>query len=378
MADSYDVIVVGVGGMGSAALHHLASRGRKVLGLERYDIPHGYGSSHGVNRIIRMAYFEDPSYVPLLRRSYELWRRLEAETGERLLVTTGGIDAAPEDHPVFTGSLRSCLQHGLDHEVLTGSEVNLRFPGYRLPPDHMAVYQPEGGYVMSERCIVAHVARAQADGAEIRAREKVLGWEPRGDGVAVVSDRGSYAAGRLVVTAGAWSLGLLEHLRGQLVPERQVLAWFQPLRPGLYQPDVFPIFNLEVEKGHFYGFPVETIPGFKVGLYHHLGEVVDPDTMDREPGPADEMPLREFTERYFPDAAGPTMSLKTCLFTNSPDEHFIIDLHPDHPQVALAAGFSGHGFKFSSVVGEILADLALDGGTTHDIGLLRWTGDRAR
>lgn len=372
MTSRFDVIVIGVGGMGSAAVHHLANRGKRVLGVERYDIPHGYGSSHGVNRIIRMAYFEDPSYVPLLRRSYELWRRLEEESGERLLVITGGIDAAPEAHPVFTGSLRSCLEHGLDHEVLTGPEVNRRFPGYRLPDTHMAVYQPDGGYVMSERCIVAHVARAQASGAEVRAREKVLGWEPRADGVEVATDRGRYAADRLVVTAGAWSLGLLGHLQGNLVPERQVLAWFQPLRPELYQPDSFPVFNLEVERGHFYGFPVETVPGFKVGLYHHLREAVDPDTMNREPGPADEAPLREFTERYFPDAAGPTMSLKTCLFTNSPDEHFIVDVHPDHPQVAFAAGFSGHGFKFCSVVGEVLADLAIDGETRHDIGLLRW------
>jgi sarcosine oxidase len=362
--------------MGSAALHHLARRGKRVLGLERYDIPHAMGSSHGVNRIIRMAYFEDPSYVPLLRRSYELWRELEATSGERLLEITGGIDAAPEEHPVFAGSLQSCLEHGLDHQVLTGSEVNARFPGYRLPETHMAVYQPDGGYVMSERCIVAHVVAAQADGADVHAREQVVGWGPTAGGVEVSTDRGAYTADRLVVTAGAWSLGLLGHLRGELVPERQVLAWFQPIRPDLYQPDRFPVFNLEVDAGHFYGFPVETIPGFKVGLYHHLEEAVDPDTMDREPGPADEAPLRRFTKTYFPDAAGPTMTLKTCLFTNSPDEHFIIDLHPDLPQVAIAAGFSGHGFKFSSVVGELLADLAIDGSTRHDISLLRWSGPR--
>ncbi|MEX0865504.1 MAG: N-methyl-L-tryptophan oxidase [Acidimicrobiia bacterium] len=372
MTGHYDAIVVGVGGMGSAAAHHLAARGRRVLGLERYDIPHTMGSSHGINRIIRMAYFEDSSYVPLLRRAYELWRELELASGERLLVITGGVDAAPEDHPVFTGSLRSCLEHDLEHQVLTGKEVNTRFPGYHLPNDHMAVFQPDGGYVMSERCIVAHVTLAQAHGADVRAREQVVGWEPEGGGVIVVTDRGRYTADRLVVTAGAWSMGLLGRLTGRLVPERQVLAWFQPIRPELYRPDRFPIFNLEVEAGHFYGFPVETIPGFKVGLYHHLREAVDPDRMDREPGPADEAPLREFTSTYFPNAAGPTMTLKTCLFTNSPDEHFIVDLHPEHPQVAVAVGFSGHGFKFSSVVGEILADLAIEGTTRHDIDLLRW------
>jgi sarcosine oxidase len=189
----------------------------------------------------------------------------------------------------------------------------------------------------------------------------------------VVTDRGVYTAERLVVTAGAWTLGLIQRLSGALSPERQVLAWFQPLRPELFQPDVFPIFVMNLsDGGHFYGFPVETIPGFKVGMYHHLREVVDPDTMDREPGLADEAPLRDFTARYFPDAAGPTMTLKTCMFTNSPDEHFIVDLHPEFPQVAVAAGFSGHGFKFASVIGEILADLATDGVTGYDIDLLRW------
>lgn len=367
----YEVIVVGVGAMGSATVHHLARRGIRVLGLERYDIPHAMGSSHGVNRIIRLAYFEDPSYVPLLRRSYELWRSLEAEAGERLLVITGGVDAASPDHQVFTGSVESCRRHDLSHEILTGSELNQRFPGYRLPDGHMAVVQPDGGYVMSERGIVAHVEAALRDGAEVHAREAVTGWEPTSDGVVVTTDRDTYTAERLVVSAGAWSMGLLGPLEGLAIPERQVLGWFQPRRPELFTPDRFPIFNLEVEEGHFYGFPVETVPGFKIGLYHHLHEDVDPDTMDREPNTHDEGVLREAVEKYFPEAAGPTMALKTCLFTNSPDEHFIIDVHPELPQVSMAAGFSGHGYKFSPVIGEILADLATIGNTAHDISLLR-------
>ena len=367
----YDVIVVGVGGMGSATAYHLARRGARVLGLERYDIPHAMGSSHGVNRIIRMAYFEDPSYVPLLSRSYELWRHLEEVSGERLLVITGGIDAAPKDHRVFIGSLESCRRHGLDHEVLDAGEVGRRFPGYRLPEAHMAVFQPDGGYVMSERCIVAHVDAALAHGAEVHGREQVVGWEPLGDGVRVTTDRGEYTADRMVVTAGAWTMGLVDPLVGLATPERQVLGWFQPKRPELFSPERFPIFNLEVDEGHFYGFPVETIPGFKIGLYHHLEEDVDPDTMDREPNAADEAALRVAVDRYFPDASGPVLTLKTCLFTNSPDEHFILDTHPELSQVVIGAGFSGHGFKFSAVVGEILADLALEGTTTHDISILR-------
>jgi sarcosine oxidase len=371
ISNQYDVIVIGVGGMGSAAAFHLARRGQRVLALERFDIPHSMGSSHGVNRIIRMAYFEDPAYVPLLRRSYELWRELETLSNERLLVITGGLDASPADHQVFVGSLESCRIHGLPHEVLSGSEINERFSGYRLPTDHMAVYQPDGGYVMSEKCVVAHVNGALAAGADVHGREQVIDWTPSRDGVVVTTSRGVYGAERLVVTAGAWSMGLLDPLEDLAVPERQVLAWFQPLQPDLFGPEVFPIFNLEVDEGHLYGFPIETIPGFKIGLYHHLLEDVDPDTMNREPTPNDEIVLRGVTETYFPLAAGPILSLKTCLFTNTPDEHFILDSHPEFPQVTMGAGFSGHGFKFAPVVGEILADLSTDGSTKHDIDFLR-------
>jgi len=342
-----------------------------VLGLERFDIPHDLGSSHGITRIIRLAYYEDPSYVPLLRRAYELWRDLERTAGERLLHPTGSIDAGPPGSAVFEGSLRSCLEHGLPHEVLTSSELQRRFPGYRLPAETLAVLQPEGGFLLPERCIVAHVLAAQALGAEVHGREQVLEWEPRGDGVRVRTDRGSYEAGRLVLTAGPWAATLLPRLAGLAVPERQVLAWFQPRRPDLFLPERFPVFNLLVEEGRFYGFPIFAVPGFKIGRYHHLGEQVDPDQVDRTCHRRDEEPLRACTERYFPDACGPTMGLKVCLFTNSPDEHFIIDLHPEYPQVALAAGFSGHGFKFCSVVGEILADLSDQQATRHDIRLFR-------
>lgn len=367
----FDCIVVGVGGMGSAALYQLARRGRRVLGLERFDIPHDLGSSHGITRIIRLAYYEDPSYVPLLRRAYELWRDLERAAGERLLHLTGSIDAGPPGSAVFEGSLRSCLEHGLPHEVLTSAELHRRFPGYRLPADTLALLQPEGGFLLPERCIVAHVLAAQALGAEVHGREQVLEWEPRGDGVRVRTDRGSYEAGRLVLTAGPWAATLVPRLAGLAVPERQVLAWFQPHRPDLFLPERFPVFNLLVAEGRFYGFPIFAVPGFKIGRYHHLGERVDPDQVDRACHPRDEEPLRACTQRYFPDASGPTMGLKVCFFTNSPDEHFIIDLHPGYPQVVLAAGFSGHGFKFCSVVGEILADLSDQQRTRHDIRLFR-------
>lgn len=368
-AQTFDAIVLGIGGMGSAAACHLARRGKRVLGLERYDIPNAMGSSHGVTRIIRLAYYEHPSYVPLLRRAYELWRELERGVGEQLLYVTGSIDGGPPDSACFAGSLRSCEIHDLPHAVLTGGEVNRRFPGYNLPSNLMALHQPKGGFLLSERCIVAHVVAAQALGAEIHAREQVLAWEPRGDGVRVETERGVYDAGRLVITAGPWAGTLVPSLARLAVPERQVLAWLQPLEPELFRVERFPVFNLQVDEGRYYGLPVFGVPGFKFGRYHHLEETTAADGVDRECHPRDEAILREFAARYFPRGNGPTMALKTCMFTNSPDEHFILDLLPDNPRVIVAAGFSGHGYKFCSVVGEILADLAERGTTTHDIGL---------
>jgi sarcosine oxidase len=367
----YDAIVLGVGGMGSAALYHLAHRRLRVLGIERYNIPHEMGSSHGLTRIIRLAYYEHPSYVPLLRRAYELWRQLENTVQERLLIITGSIDASAEDGEVFKGSKASCDIHHLPHEVLDSRDLHRRFPGYQLPQDIAAVYQSDGGFLLSERCIVAHVMAAQELGAEVHGQEQVLGWEPKDDGVALRTDRDHYSADKLVICAGAWGAKLVPELTALAVPERQVLAWFQPRRPALFRVQTFPVFNIAVEEGHYYGFPLYGIPGFKVGRYHHLEQRVDPDHMDRQANRDDEEVLRRFTARYFPDAEGPTMSLKTCLFTNTPDEHFILDLHPQWPQVCMAAGFSGHGFKFCSVVGEIMADLAQSGCSPHNLDLFR-------
>ncbi|WP_339105382.1 N-methyl-L-tryptophan oxidase [Haloterrigena salinisoli] len=370
--DRYDVIVIGVGGMGSATAAHLAARGRDVLGLERYDVPHTMGSSHGITRIIRRAYYEHPSYIPLIERAYELWDDLADETGRDVIHRTGSIDAGPEDNVVFEGSLRSCEEHDIPHEVLTSAEVSERFPGYDLPEGYKALYQPDGGFVVPEQAIVGHVESAQAAGAEIRARERVLEWEPTPDeGVRVDTDRGTYEADNMVLAAGAWNAKFADALEGLAVPERQVLGWFQPERPSTFEPANFPVWNLKVPEGRFYGLPIYDVPGFKIGKYHHRDEQVDPDDYETEPDREDERLLREVTENYFPGAAGPTMRLATCMFTNSPDEHFILDTLPEHPQVAVGAGFSGHGFKFASVIGEILADLAVDGETDHPIDMFR-------
>jgi sarcosine oxidase len=370
-SSTYDVIVVGIGGMGSAACYHLARRGKRVLGLERYDVPHAMGSSHGVNRIIRLAYYEDPRYVPLLRRAYELWRELQAGFGEQMLYITGSIDASDREGEVFRGALRSCEIHGLAHEVLPSADLSRRFPAFRLPSDYFALHQPDGGFLLSERCVVAHVFGALAAGADIRARERVVRWVPTTNGVRIETDRGTYEAERLVVSAGAWMQQLVPALASLARPERQVLAWFQPANPDLFAPPRCPVFNLTVEEGRYYGFPVFGIPGFKIGRYHHLAEEIDPDAFDREPNEADEAILRAFATRYFPDGAGATMTLRSCIFTNTPDEHFVIDALSEAPQVIVASPCSGHGFKFCSVVGEILADLASRGATDHDIDLFR-------
>ena len=358
-APFYDVIVAGVGGMGSATCWQLARRGKRVLGLERFDIPHAMGSSHGQNRIIRLAYFEHPSYVPLLRRAYELWRAAEHESGERLLFVTGGVDAGPESGRIVAGSLASCRMHGLPHEVVDAAELAERYPGWRIPPDQIAVIQPDAGFVASERAIVAHVGMALAAGADIRAREAILDWEVTGAGtIRVRSSRGTYEAGRLVLSTGAWIGDHVPALAGKAVPERQVLGWFRPLAPADFRLGRFPVGLVEGDPHVIYVFPEWGIPGFKIGIYHHLEERGHADALSREPNEADEAFLRGAIRRFFPSADGPVLSLRACLFTNTADEHFVIDTLPGAPQVIVASPCSGHGFKFASVVGEILADMA--------------------
>jgi sarcosine oxidase len=367
--ERYDAVVVGVGGMGSAALYHLARRGRRVLGLERFDVPNDRGSSHGLTRIIRLAHFEDPSYVLLVRRAYELWRELESEAAEQLLHVTGAIDAGGE---LFEGSLRSCLELDLVHEVLDGRALGRRFPGYRLPDDLPVVLQPDGGFLLPERCVAAHARAAAAHGAELRTSERVLGWEESGDAVVVRTDRAEVEADHLVLTAGAWSQEVARLPVGVVGASRQSAVWFEPRRPELFTPERFPVFNLELDEEHVYGFPEFGAPGVKIGRYDRDTPVVaNPDRMSREVEPSDEAALRPLVERYLPEAAGPVLDVRTCPFDPSPDEEFVIDRHPQFERAVVAAGFSGRGFKFCPVVGEILADLTLDGATSHDISRLR-------
>ena len=372
----YDVIVVGVGGAGSAALFHTARRGIRVLGLEQFEIPHTHGSSHGQTRIIRLAYWEHLSYVPLLRRSFELWRELEELASERLLITTGSIDAgAPEGRPI-RGVLEACGRFDLPHEVFDSSALHRRFPGYCLPPNLAAVFQPDGGILLPERCTIAHANAARRLGAEVRIHERVVDWDTMGEHILVRTNRSTYATRRLIVTAGPWAGKVVGELQGLLEVERQVVMWTRPRALDHFLPDAFPVFYLHGDEGSFYGVPVIADAGFKIGKYHHRRQIVDPDAVDRTCDAGDEAVLRQAIRRYFPEADGPTASLETCLFTNTADEHFIIDALPADRRVAVASACSGHGFKFCSVVGEILADLALDGGTRHDISLFARFSDR--
>ena len=365
----YDAIVIGVGGMGSAAVCRLAQRGLRVLGLERFRIPHEMGSSHGITRIIRLAFHEGPEYVPLGRRAYELWRNLEERTGEQVLHITSSVHAGVPGAVAFENTLRACGEQDVQHEVLTSAELSARFPGYALPPEMRAVVQPDGGFLTPERCVESHVAVARALGAEVREEERVVDWEAFSGGVRVRTEAGVYEAGSLVLTAGAWAGRLLPRLAEAAVPERQVMAWFEPDDPALIAPSRFPVFIVTMDGDEYYGFPEFGTAGLKVGKFDDTGVAADPDALDRTWRTEDEEMLREFLRRCFPRAAGRLLRMAVCMFTNSPDRHFIIGTDAAWPQVSFAAGFSGHGFKFSSVIGEIMADLAERGETEHDISL---------
>ena len=370
-ARRYDVIVVGVGTIGSAAAYHLARRGARVLGLERFGIVHDRGSMHGLTRIFRLAYHEDPRYVVLLRRAYALWRDLERASGERLLHVTGLLDIGAEDSWLISGALRSCRDHDLDHELLSATELERRFPAWHPPADAVALLQPDGGYLAAEQSVRAHADAAVAAGAELRTGERVLEWAGGTDGVVVRTDRATYEAGRVVLCPGAWAPGVLRLPEQLLTVERQVVAWFDTRGTADFRPDRFPVFIVEEDGAVPYGFPDDG-RGLKVGRMHYPGQLGDAEDLDREAHAEEIDVLRDFLARWLPAAAaGATLEASACLFTNTPDLRFVVDHHPDEPNAVIASVCSGHVFKFAPVAGEILADLALDGTTRHPIDFLR-------
>jgi len=371
---SFDHIVLGLGGMGSAAAHHLAARGHRVLGLEQFSPPHDRGSSHGETRVVRQAYFEHPAYVPLLRRAYQLWRDLEGITGTPLLHLCGGLMMGAADSAVVAGSLRSALEHGLPHELLDAAEIRRRWPAFRPDDEAVGLFEKSAGFVCCEDAVRAHLTAAEQAGASLHYNEPVLSWKPDGDGVAVTTAQNTYHAARLVITPGPWAPAVLRDLGIPISVERQVLLWFQP-RDGTrnYGPEHFPIYIWQERPGvESYGFPALNGPegGMKVAFFHSpVREIVTPETVDRTIRQDDITALRATLRRFFPNLDGTFLRGSVCMYSMTPDQHFVIGPHPRHPQVIVAAGFSGHGFKFCPVIGEILADLACDGRSRHEIAM---------
>jgi sarcosine oxidase len=366
---TYDVIVLGLGAMGSAAAFHAAQRGRRVLGLDAYEPGHTRGASHGRTRAIREAHFEAPEYVPLVQRAYALWRELEAASGRRLLTITGGLSIGLPDSPLVQGALRSARAHGLAHDYLTPAEMAARFPGFRLTDDLVAVREANAGILEQEACIGAHLELAARHGAELHHTEPVLRWLADGAGVRVETARGSYTAEKLVVTAGPWAGEVLADLALPLTNWRVASVQFESTRPELFRIERCPQYFWAVPEGIYGGFPWLPGGGLKIGR-HDTGEVCTPRSVRRQVDDSEVGALRALLDRYIPGAAGPVRGASTCLYTNTPDRHFIVDRHPPHPQVLYACGFSGHGFKFASVMGEALADLAIHGATRHPISFL--------
>ncbi|MFI5779540.1 N-methyl-L-tryptophan oxidase [Nocardia sp. NPDC051570] len=369
-ATGYDVIVIGLGGMGSAAAYHLAARGQRVLGVDRFAPAHDRGSSHGGSRIIRQSYFEDPGYVPLLLRSYGLWEQLAADSGREVFRLTGGLYLGPPDCTTVAGSLRASREWSLPHEVLDAAEIRRRFPNLDPDPGHIGIYEAKGGFARPESTVRAHIELALRAGATLTFGEQVHGWSEDGDGVTVTTARATYRADQLVICPGAWAPQLLSQFGIPITVERNVLYWLDPIG-GTTAFEDQPIFIAENETGaQMYGFPAIDGPagGVKTAFFRQ-GIECTPETIDRVVHPQEIAEMRARVRELVPALDGPAVHTATCMYSNTPDHHFVVARHPDAARVTIACGFSGHGFKFVPVVGEILADLAIEAKTAHPIAL---------
>lgn len=367
MSESYDVAIAGLGAMGSAAAYHLARRGQRVIGFDRFAPPHDRGSSHGESRIIRVAYFEDPRYVPLVKRAWELWLELESESGADLLQSTGGLMIGPREGVLVSGALASASAHGLPHDLLDAEALAARFPAHRPNDDDVAVWEPQAGVLDPEACVATHLEGARVAGAALRFDEPVDGWQANGAGVRIATGRDSYRARRLILAAGSWLPRLLREPLFPLEVTRQPLVWFAPTVPiEAFDAERFPIFIREHEPGRFiYGFPRRA--GRIKFAIHMEGEVADPDQVRRAVSDDEVEKVRAILRRCVPGAAGECVDRAVCLYTSTRDQHFRLGPHPAHPQVLVASCCSGHGFKFSSAIGEVLADLATGARPAYDL-----------
>ena len=367
----YDVIILGTGGVGSAAAYHLAQRGAKVLGIDRFACGHDRGSSHGETRVIRQAYFEHPDYVPLLLRAYELWRELEAEAGVDLLHQVGLLQVGPPEGHVVRGVLQSAKLHGLAVDSLTAEETERRFPGFRVPPDCVGVFERAAGYLRVERCVLAHLAAAKAKGAEFRFGSAVSLRRYEGDSVVIGTEDGErYRANKLIICAGPWSPGFFADLKVWLLPRRKHVYWFPSNDPTYEEKHGCPTYLFELPQGVFYGFPKIDELGLKAAEHTGGEPEIDPLRDPRDLDPADLARVEAFLSHCLPRAGRPMLHRSVCYYTMSADEHFIVDRHPVSANTFFAAGLSGHGFKFTSVLGEALADLATGGNSDLPIGFL--------
>ena len=366
----FDAIVAGAGGMGVAAAAHLARRGCRVLALDRHPPGHARGSSHGQTRLIRLAYFEHPDYVPLLRRARDAWRTLEHESGTPLLTECGLLTSGPGDGNVVSGTLRSAAKHGLAVESLTPREAMRRWPGLHIPDGWTAVFEAAAGHLAVEACVRAHAAVAMRHGAAIEADHEIRGWRAEGDAVVVETSRETIAADRLVLCPGAWASDLARLPATAFTVLRKSLFWYAPTAALAGTAAALPAFAFDTPRGFFYGFPALDGRGLKVAEHTGGRVVADPLQVDRAIDAAEQAAIEGWLADHLPCASRTRTAHEVCLYTMSPDHHFVVGLHPEHRQVAVAAGFSGHGFKFASVIGEVLADLALTGSTSHPVAFL--------
>src|SRR5438874_1619813 len=367
----YDVAVVGLGGMGSAILAHCAARGASVIGLEQFTPAHDLGSSHGKTRMIRKAYFEDPAYVPLVLRAYELWPELERATGQEILRITGLLSVGEETSEIIRGTRRAAIEHDLPVESLSQREAKARYPILELWKGEVALFEIDGGVLDPERAIRAHLQLAESGGARMRFGVAMESWHATDKGFELcLSDGTQISASKLVLALGAWFQETLESLGVRIRVQRNVQAWFRP-RTHAYDGSRFPGFLLNREglPAPLYGFP-DFGDGIKAA-FHGYGDLTDAKQIKREIDQASDVePIARALEQWMPGAAETLREAKPCMYTLTPDQHFVIDQHPDHANLILCGGFSGHGFKFAPVVGEIGAGLALDGGSRHDIEFL--------
>ena len=368
---AYDIAVAGLGGMGSAILAHCASRGASVIGFDRFGPVNTLGSSSGKSRMIRKAYFEDPAYVPLLLRAYESWRKLERETNEDLLCSTGLLMVGEEGSEIIEGSRRAANQHNLSIESLSKRQIKARYPTLKVLDEEVGVFEPEGGVLSPERAVHAHLGMAATAGAHMRFGVAMESWNAIDEGFEIRLTDGTRVSARVLILAlGPWFQETLESLGVSIRVQRNIQAWFSPATDA-YSASGFPGFLLE-RRGFpapLYGFP-DFGDGVKAA-FHGLGNLTDAEHVDRDVDLSrDVEPITRALEQWMPGAATTLRSAKPCMYTLTPDGHFVIDYHPDHKNLILCGGFSGHGFKFAPVVGEIAADLALDGGSRHNIEFL--------